>query len=177
MPALVFVDLDCSGKWFCFRTPYNVEFVDALKITVPAANRRWRTEERVWCVTRKYWPSTERLLRKYYGEDVKIETGPTAEAAQIEVMIDQVSEPSARDYVVLGVRSDAPDCVVHAAYCALEDLLRDCGSMMVQEQGIYPLYETRPAYERICALRGIAPVPGRFPTYTMPGNEEEDVPF
>lgn len=157
--SAIFIDLDRTGNWFVFTSPYNESFVCELKARVPAKLRRWAPEQKAWCVARDQWATTETLLRKHYGHGVVFEVGPAAEAAQIDLMVEEVSEPSAMDYMRIGVRADAPDCVVHAAFYALETLCATTSREETRRLGISTLDEIRAAYERVCALRGLHEAP------------------
>ena len=108
VPGPVFIDLDRSGQWFVIQSPYSHDFVEELKVRVPARNRRWRSEVSAWCVTRDQWAIAEKILRKYYDRE-KFQIGPAAEAAQMELLVEEVAEPSAMEYMKLGIRADAPD--------------------------------------------------------------------
>jgi hypothetical protein len=162
MSASIFVDLDRTGQWFVFCSPYNESFIFELKARVPAKFRRWVADQKAWCVARKHWPTTEKLLRKHYGHDMQFEVGPAAEAAQVDLLVEEVHEPTAMDYMKLGVRADAPHCVLHAAYHALEALWTNPNHDEIRLLGVYPIDEVREAYKRACQLRGIHHDPSPF---------------
>jgi hypothetical protein len=155
----IFIDLDRTGSWFVFYTPYNPLFVSELKARVPSPNRRWVPEERAWCVSRTYWVTAQDLLRKHYPEG-EFQMGPTAAAADITLdQIDDEAQADVRDYTVLGLRPDAPDCVVHAAYLALEASWSSVEPAILVNAGFYSLDQTRRAYRRVCAARQIPSEP------------------
>lgn len=162
MSASIFVDIDRTGQWFVFNSPYNESFIFELKARVPARFRRWVAERRAWCVARKHWPTAEQLLRKHYGHEAQFEIGPAAEAAQVDLLTEEVHEPTAMDYMKLGVRADAPHCVLHAAYHALEALWTNPNHEEIRLLGVYPIGEIREAYKRACQLRGIQRDPSPF---------------
>lgn len=154
----IFIDLDRTGSWFVFYTPYNAMFVSELKARVPGPNRRWVPEERAWCVSRTYWETAQSLLRKYYPEG-QFQMGPAAAAADITLEQLDDDEVNVRDYTVLGLRPDAPDCVVHAAYLALEASWSRVEPSILVNAGFYSLDDTRRAYLRVCAARQIPSEP------------------
>ena len=154
--ATIFIDLDRTSQWFVFQAPYNEAFIYEFKARIPANHRRWVGDRKAWCVTRRHWAVTEPLLRKHYGHSVTFEVGPAAEAAQLDLMVDEVShEPTAMDYMKLGLRADAPHCVVHAAYCALATLWERGDRDEIRLLGVSPMNEVYDAYKRVCQLRGI----------------------
>jgi hypothetical protein len=155
----IFIDLDRTGSWFVFYTPYNALFVSELKARVPGPNRRWVPEERAWCVSRRYWDTAQDLLRKHYPEG-DFQMGPAATAASVVLGPgDAEAEANVKDYAVLGVRPDAPDCVVHAAYLALEASWSSVEAPILVNAGFYSLDDTRRAYMRVCASRRIPSEP------------------
>lgn len=160
--STIFIDLDRTGQWFVFCSPYNESFIFELKAKIAPKFRRWRNEEKAWCVAREKWPIAETLMRKHYGQAITIEVGPAAEAAQIDVMVGEVHEPTADDYMKIGVRADAPHCVLHAAYHALEALWSHGDREEIRLLGVYPIEEIRGAYHRACMLRGIPEDPSAF---------------
>lgn len=156
--TVIYVDLDGTGQWLVFKSPYSADFVADFKTKIPSRQRRWEGEKKVWCVARAAWAEASPLFHKHFA-DVEFETGPAAEAAHVELMIAELKSPSLDDYTKLGVRSDAPACVVHAAYLAIEIVWASTRAVRVAEMGIYPLKETREAYHRICVHRGIPAQP------------------
>ena len=179
MSGTVFIDLDRTGQWFVFCSPYNESFIFELKARIPAKFRRWVAEQKAWCVARNHWPTAEKLLRKHYGHSISFEVGPAAEAAQIDLLVDDVHEPSAHDYMKLGVRADAPHCVLHAAYHALESLWCSTDREVIKRMGVYPIEDIREAYARVCKLRGLDEDPSAFdvaPRTANPNNTPPEPP-
>jgi len=154
----IFIDLDRTGSWFVFYTPYNPPFVSELKARVPSPNRRWVPEERAWCVSRAHWETAQFLLKKYYPEG-NFQLSPTAAAADVLFEPTDGDEAKPRDYMVLGLLPNAPDCVVHAAYLALEASWSSVEPSILVNAGFYSLDETRRAYMRVCATRRLAQEP------------------
>lgn len=151
----IFIDLDRTGAWFVFYTPYNPVFISELKARIPPPNRRWVSEERAWCVSRTYWDTAQELLRKHYPNG-QFQLGEMAQAADILVEPDAGDVVvSAQDYAVLGLRPDAPDCVVHAAYLALAASWQSVDAPTLIHAGFHSLDNTNSAYLRICASRHI----------------------
>jgi hypothetical protein len=167
--AKIWVDLDRSGKRFVVVSPFATEFVSDLKQRIPYAAREWDKEKKLWCVDRAFWKVLRGLLVQHFGEE-SITYGPSAQAAIAEGLLDTIDDPSLESYIYLGVRSDAPACVVHAAYQAIE--LAYCEGAYVEAyaaagcdlpltdptEGLPTLAAARAAYIAICSHRGIARV-------------------
>lgn len=155
--ANVWVELDRTGARMVIRSPFKKEFVDQLKLRVPYMNREWDGTKKVWAVDREYWSSAKSVIETHFGEG-SITYGPAAEAALVEKMIDDLKDPDMLAFQVLGIRADAPLCVVHAAYRAIEQgLLSPPNPETLDLVGRMPLGPTRMAYEQICKLKGAEP--------------------
>ena len=153
-------DLDTTGLWIGFRTPeYKPEFIAMFKGRVPDKHRSWDGKRHIWRVTRgTAWDVTERTLREFYPDSV-IDFGPAAQAAQLERMVDELAIGGALSYSVLGLRTDAPACVIHAAYKAIEYTWTLPSNERLNEQGIHSLRDARKAYVAVCKNREIDPLP------------------
>lgn len=172
--ASVWIELEpTKGEAFAIRCPYHPEFVDGIKV-VPPSERSWDGVHKVWIVERQHWKKVKDLVQRVYGDE-SIKYGPAAEAAFIENMVDEtlLDDPNAMDYTHLGIRADAPTCVVHAAWLAIEDAFLgntppwNDGKRGDLSQAVAYLTDARPAYERICRLRGFEPLPRRVADYLV----------
>jgi len=118
VPVVVFAELERDGQRVAFRCPYDADFIASFKARVPAHRREWDNSVKAWAVHRDLWLPTRALLRQYYGDDA-IQNGPAIEAVEIELLESEVDVADFEDYATLGVRSDAPACVIHAAVHAI----------------------------------------------------------
>ena len=165
MAYTIYIDLDGTGAWFVIKCPYSRLYVEDLKEQIGFRDRRWVPEQRSWCVARTQWALAEELLRKHYGYDARFVVGPAAQAAiakggsaPLEAE-DRGNAPETDDYRRLGIQSDAPECVLHAAYLALEASYAGGYGVQHRDRGIAPPVETRKSYRRVCAHRSIRPQP------------------
>lgn len=163
-PTKVWVELVPAGDAFVIRAPYVAAFIEALKLHVPPGERSWDGVRKVWIVDRTHWKAIKGLIQEHYGG--ALQYGPAAEAAFIENMADEAlqEDPSAFDYTVLGIRVDAPLCVVHAAWRAIDDAIAGVlppwndGLRGDLTEGLPPGRAAYQAYHRICRLRGVTPL-------------------
>lgn len=80
MSSLVFV-----GDSLAVITPYNREFVDALKRCIPYDDRRWDGANKRWLVASTRADQVVALVERYYGEIISAPPLP-APAAPVTVM-------------------------------------------------------------------------------------------
>jgi len=154
----IYVDLDTTGQWIGFRAKYDPKFAAAFKGRIPEEHRKWDAARKIWRVTRKAWSILDRTLREFYP-DTPIDLGPVAQAAQLELMVDELQLGGAHSYSVLGLRTDAPACVIHAAYKAIEHAWTLPLLERQAEQGMFSVHQSRKAYVAICEHREIEPLP------------------
>lgn len=94
------------------RFPYNQEFIEALKTTIPPPHRKWDPARKAWIVGPGYTETAIHLLRAEFPD--AIVTNP-----------DHVTPPRSHRFrrtdphQVLFVSLDAPRCVIDAAFKAL----------------------------------------------------------
>ncbi|UCC74929.1 MAG: hypothetical protein JSV86_10385 [Gemmatimonadota bacterium] len=155
-----FVDIDITGHWFVLRTPYDPDFVDELKTRLDYSDRKWDRDLKVWKVGRGGWRDAAQLLNKHYGEG-KVNYTEPAQAALTELMEDELDSPDLLAYATLGVRSDAPEGVIHAAYVYIEStyLPMAADELQLRPADIPEQDEARDAYVRILKHRKILPAP------------------
>lgn len=159
------VELERTGQRFVIRSPYSQKFVEALKVAVPYEKREWDGVQKVWAVDRKMWPQVRALLVEHYEEEPGY--GPAMQAALVENLIDEVADTSMTDYAILGLRTDAPLVVIHAAWVALVREFQGVPQFVPQHgdmsEGLPDPQAARAAYRRICMQRGVVPVEVRDP--------------
>jgi hypothetical protein len=158
--AGAFIDIDVTGNFFILRTPYDPDFVDELKVKLDYSQRKWDKDMKVWKVGRGGWRDAAGLVKKHYGED-KVTYSPAAEAALVELMEDELASPDLIAYATLGVRSDAPVGVIHAAYMFIESCYMPMpeGYTQLHPADIPDVEDARQSYARICKHRKITPHP------------------
>lgn len=120
MGRTINVALANDGQAFLIKGPYSKEFVAEFKGAVPADERSWDSDRKVWGVARGMYTLTCELFRKHFGNDCDFRLTANAEAALTDLMVDELAEPSLEDYVYLGLRAEASPLVIHAAYDACE---------------------------------------------------------
>lgn len=98
-------------------TPYNSDFVDAIKLQVPPSHREWSPGTKTWFVRSPYDTTATRILSFYF---------PGAEVGGKPAERPLFSPPDQcrcdADHRALFVCQNAPDEVVKAAYRALAKL-------------------------------------------------------
>jgi hypothetical protein len=144
-----------ADSLFIVRTPYNPDFVDHLKNEVPYNLRKWNMVDKTWDIQRGGWRKAASSIKKFYGEDVTY--SPRAEAALMELMETEVDCPDIFVYATLGVRTDAPEGVIHAATAFLLSChkFQSADQAQVIPDNIPSLDEIMDAYIRVCAHRNI----------------------
>lgn len=53
-------------------SPYSPEFVEALKLTIPASDRKWDGASKRWFISPAYGSQIQRLIEQFYGESVNL---------------------------------------------------------------------------------------------------------
>jgi hypothetical protein len=126
MGRTINVALANDGRSFLVKSPYSKDFVDEFKGAIPANERTWDGERKVWGVSRQMYTLTCELIRKHFGNDCDFRLSSNAEAALTDLMVDELAEPTLEDYVYLGLRPEASPLVIHAAYdiCELYTTVR-----------------------------------------------------
>lgn len=69
-----------------YRTPYDPELVAALKVQVPATDRKWDGARKVWLIAPQHARELVRLTDEYLGENIAVPAMPQ-QAATPEVRI------------------------------------------------------------------------------------------
>jgi hypothetical protein len=159
-PAHAFLDLERTGARIVLRTPFLRAFVDELKSFIPYEEREWDANAKLWAaVDRKHLPRVRDMCARHFGNAITY--GPALEAAMTEQLVEDTAlpEPDLACYMTLGVRTDAPTCVVHGAMQAIlgECKLRQAGGRIDVDAAEYlpDLGIAREAYARICATRQV----------------------
>jgi hypothetical protein len=66
-------------------TPYNAEFVNQLKMLIPATGRKWDNTQRCWYVTREHADTLKELVDRVYRTNCQIPTVIAEKAETFEV--------------------------------------------------------------------------------------------
>lgn len=70
MQATLFTDnrikVEAQGGALLVYTPWNPQFVEQLKIDIPASERKWDAARKVWAVSPKRANLLRALIREYY---------------------------------------------------------------------------------------------------------------
>ena len=61
-----------EGNTLVYQTPYNPALVAALKLAIPATDRRWDPARKVWVVAPVHRRTLQRLTRDHLGEDISL---------------------------------------------------------------------------------------------------------
>jgi hypothetical protein len=105
-------------------TPYNKDFVDNLKHSIPSGCRSYDPDTRAWTVDECGHDEAIHLLRRYYGTVEFLESwdaGSPRAGAPAHHIVECVREVRTMfpDYAVLGLLPDATLQLVQACYRAL----------------------------------------------------------
>jgi hypothetical protein len=66
------------------NTPYSQQFVEELKLTIPATSRKWDPTAKAWMVSRAYADQLKQIIDRAYGCDVVMPTVIAANEASFE---------------------------------------------------------------------------------------------
>lgn len=66
--------------WYKCRTPYNREFVEALKIAIPPKHRRFVPSEKVWAIAPASSEAIVNLAAAYYDRIVELTEDPVVKS-------------------------------------------------------------------------------------------------
>lgn len=59
-----------NGKYGMYlESPYNPDFIDALKSTVPQDERKWDSVRKQWWISDAYLDEVDGLLFEHFGQD------------------------------------------------------------------------------------------------------------
>jgi len=76
-----------DGNTLVYQTTYNAALVAALKLAIPAADRRWDPARKVWVVALQHGQTLARLTQQYLGEQVQLPFVPaTATATETRIL-------------------------------------------------------------------------------------------
>jgi DnaJ domain len=108
---------DIYYPWrYALESPYNADFVEALKAYVPYRQRRWVPDDKKWWFQSDVIATVEYLCDRYYGSYVHV-----GRAGKEEKSHQNTRTPNAQPdaYATLHLLPSAPSEVVTAAYRAL----------------------------------------------------------
>ena len=125
-----------SGKpgYIKLVTPFDRDFVDEFKSTIPPGERKWDAVEKVWVVSYVYLPNVIDMLDNYYDE------------VSNELDDNQKISPLSNPYAVMFLLPEAPSELVKFAYRLLSIEWRSVVKIEVLNQ----------AYEQIKKEREIS---------------------
>ena len=124
-----------EGNLWSF-TPYDPKFVEALKGAIPAKQRWWEPELKLWRVDRAAGDALTGLLWRFFGGYAVVAPG--------ELGLESVQHrlPAEQPYAVLHLQPTAPAELVRAAYKTLALLYHpDRGGDTAEMQAINAAYE------------------------------------
>jgi len=70
-----------DGNTLVYQAPYNAALVAALKLAIPAADRRWDGDRKAWLVAPQHGSVLARLTEQYLCEQIRLPILPTATTA------------------------------------------------------------------------------------------------
>jgi hypothetical protein len=115
-------------------TPFDRDFVDEFKSTIPPGERKWDAVEKVWIVSYVYLPNVIGMLNKYFDE------------VSNDIIEDQKLSLLPDPYAVMFLLPEAPSELVKFAYRLLSIEWRSVVKIEVLNQ----------AYEQIKKEREIS---------------------
>lgn len=102
-------------------TPFNREFVDALKDAIPYMGRRYHPDSRTWTVDREYEDDLRALVSEYWTVETlypNVRQTPSTPPCNTTQCLGRVRAQWPH-HTALGLWPEAPACLVLAAYRAL----------------------------------------------------------
>ena len=157
-----------DSRFLAIYIPYDEAFLGELRARVPIDARLFDRDRKCWVIARYFWHVVSELLEEFFGVAV-IDVSTMADAAFVEMMEDEVEANRVRQndedcmtegfaaHQILGIRTDAEDCVLHAAYAALNHE----HAITKGEANIPPKELIDAAYLSICEWREITPKSSR----------------
>lgn len=136
-------------RWFGTVTPYEPDLISQIKGLRPCS---WDAMSKTWWFPESLLPHVHGLLVNYMGADVVPDLSKVTDPRSHQ----RPTWVSGDPYAVMGLREDACDRVVHAAWDALKHEWMPERSIGGSDE---PLRRSRAAYEEICALRRLTPRP------------------
>lgn len=95
-----------EGDALLVHAPWNPHFTEALKATIPATERKWLPERKLWAVSQKRGHQLKDLLEEHYGATVTLPKAHTPAKPAVRLLqcryIGQVKERGAGDESALG---------------------------------------------------------------------------
>lgn len=73
--------IDAVNGALAITSPYDPNFVAALKATIPASDRKWDGDSKRWMVSPDYGSQLQQLVSRHYGQTVSL---PNATGAQVK---------------------------------------------------------------------------------------------
>lgn len=77
------------------ESPYNPEFVQALKSAIPYSGRQWDGERRIWRFDRTYGDLVAALVLRFYGRNVSVPVPPRGNSVRRKFRVEYIG--GARD--------------------------------------------------------------------------------
>jgi hypothetical protein len=138
-------------------TPYESDFVDALKATVPSRGRKWDSDRKMWTITPAYIDDAVRLLEQYFHvvdlreEKAKAEREQREREQEHQQQQEQERQREQHEreqryrhgpYATLHLQPTAPPELIHSAWRCLAKLYHpDHGGNLSQMQKLNAAYE------------------------------------
>ena len=91
MAANITPRMKIAGNQIAIISPYNADFVAALKTEVPAAARKWDAVAKTWTVSADYGDVVAGLMSRHYGLFVDERVADKGEQAAVEEQIEDAA--------------------------------------------------------------------------------------
>lgn len=92
-PAQSAVRVLAESGGYKVLTPFNRNFVDALKFEIPSTGRKWEPSSKCWYVSESFGPKLKELIDQHYGTDVQLPNilGATPQIFEVTFQADYVA--------------------------------------------------------------------------------------
>ena len=129
-------DRDIQGYYV--EAPYHKAFVEGLKIVVPASDRGWNPESKIWTITERFFPAIKIAAERVFKGQVNILTREQAERATSPTVV----KSKTLDEVLLEFTCLLPNDALRKAYLvAARELHPDHGGDMEKMSRLNALWQ------------------------------------
>lgn len=147
------VKLAVDGLYLYTSTPYDPDFVEALKLDIPSSGRRWLADDKLWRVEKLFEFRLLSLLKEFFDTVERVPLSELSGAASgrsgYRPGANGGADSLRQDYATLHLLPSAPAEVVKAVYRTLAKLKHpDAGGTTADMQHINAAYERIDEKER-----------------------------